>query len=413
MFALDSPTDMPSPTPTEEVLQQENRQLRQQLIDLSAAVSRLKETSDLYRIVADTAADAILCINEEDEIIYANPSTKTLLGHSPARLIGRRLTTLIPPEYHARHHKGFRQFISSGEKSIRWSGVELVVLHADGSHIPVEVSFGAVQGEDGHYRFSGFIRDSRPRKRLEKESRDRLAALAHANRLKSVGELASGLAHELNQPLSAVCLYADLALAQVEELKLESTLRENLEMTVAQAERAADIIRILRELIRKNEPRREPVDLNSAINAVVQLMRSEIDSRSIQLHLQLSEIMPAIHADRTQIEQIVLNLIQNALEAISVDEKNERKISVQTEVIDSLAHVIVTDSGCGLPEGNEQQVFENFFSTKKEGLGIGLGICRSIAEMHQGQILARNHEPAGACFTLILPCHHKTSQEVL
>ncbi|MCG6155166.1 two-component system sensor histidine kinase NtrB [Rubinisphaera margarita] len=403
---------MSVPTPTPEELLQQNRQLRRQVVDLTAAVGRLKETSDLYRIVADTAADAILCVDEQGEIIYANPSSKTLLGYSPASLIGKSLFNLVSEEHRAIPKQAVESFLSTGEEPGNWSGMELDVISSDGTPVPVEVSFGEVRGEDGHYRFSGYLRDLRPRRKLEEQARERLSALAHANRLKSVGELASGLAHELNQPLSAICLYADLALTQARELTEDSApLLDGLETIVTQAQRAAEIISILRELIRKNEPRRQPIDLNAAVQAVLHLLKSELETRRIQVTVQLSDEDPQIDADRTQVEQIVLNLLQNAMDAMEDVIPAQRTIQIISQVNDDLVELQIVDSGCGLPEDGEQQVFENFFTTKAQGIGIGLGICRSIAEMHRGRILAENASPQGARFTLQLPRHQDESGE--
>ncbi len=412
MSVLDCLPDMSVPTPTPEDLLKQNRQLRRQVVDLTAAVGRLKETSDLYRIVADTAADAILCVDEQGEIIYANPSSKTLLGYSPASLIGKSLFDLIGEEHRHIPRRAVQSFLSTGEEPDNWSGMELNVISSDGSLIPVDVSFGEVRGEDGHYRFSGYLRDLRPRKKLEEQARERLSALAHANRLKSVGELASGLAHELNQPLSAICLYADLALTQARELTEETDpLLDGLETIVTQAQRAAQIISLLRELIRKNEPRRQPIDLNAAVQAVLHLLKSELETRRIQLTVRLADEQPQIDADRTQVEQIVLNLVQNAMDAMEDVLPAQRRIEIMSQATTDMVELHVVDSGCGLPEGGEQQVFENFFTTKAQGIGIGLGICRSIAEVHRGRILAENATPQGARFILQLPRHQDESGE--
>jgi len=397
-----------SDVPDHAQLHAENETLRRQVLDLSAAVARLKETSDMYRMVADTAADAILCADEHLEVIYANPSAGELLQRAPARLVGKSLEKiLIESDYH-RLQTDFQQRTASGQSPLRWSDVELTVRTADEELIPVDVSFGAVRSPDGNYRVSLFMRDARPRKKLEEESRERQSALAHANRLKSVGELAAGLAHELNQPLSAVCLHADLTSNQLPETGVPAEVRENLEIIASQAERAAGIIAVLREMIRKNEPRQQPLDVNEAVHAVIRLLRSEIESRKIQLELNLASHLPQVSADRTQIEQILLNLLQNAAEAIpAAPETKRRRICLETRVEDGFVVADVCDTGPGLPADDPQRVFENFYTTKSSGLGIGLGICRSIATLHRGQMLTRNNADGGACFSLLLPAREE------
>lgn len=384
-------------------LQAENNSLKRQVFDLTAALGRLKETSDMYRMVADTAADAILCADGNLELVYANPSAGTLLKIAPARLVGKPFESILTPEDGRTLRQDLQQRMASALPSLRWSDVELTIVTAEEEQIPVDVSFGAVRSQDGHYRLTIFMRDARPRKRLEQESRERQSALAHANRLKSVGELAAGLAHELNQPLAAVCLHADLTSNLLDNNGDPADIRENTEIIAHQAERAAGIIAVLREMIRKNEPRQRQLDANETVRSVIRLLNSELHSRRIQLELQLAEGLPPVLADRTQIEQILVNLLQNAAESIAAADSPERTIRVETRHSGQAIEFEVTDSGPGLPADDPSRVFENFYTTKSSGLGIGLGICRSIAAMHRGQMLARNVSTGGASFVLTLP----------
>lgn len=390
-----------SPDPAS--LQAENNSLRRQVFDLTAALGRLKETSDMYRMVADTAADAILCADGNLELVYANPSAGTLLKIAPARLVGKPFEAILTPEGGNSLRQDLQQRMGSAGPSLRWSDVELTIVTAEEVQIPVDVSFGAVRSQDGHYRLTIFMRDARPRKRLEQESRERQSALAHANRLKSVGELAAGLAHELNQPLSAVCLHADLTSNLLDNNGDPADIRENTEIIAHQAERAAGIIAVLREMIRKNEPRQRQLDANETVRSVIRLLNSELHSRRVQLELQLAEGLPPVLADRTQIEQILVNLLQNAAESIAAADTPERTIRVETRHSGQSIEFEVTDSGPGLPADDPSRVFENFYTTKSSGLGIGLGICKSIATMHRGQMLARNIPTGGASFVLTLP----------
>jgi two-component system sensor kinase FixL len=232
-----------------------------------------------------------------------------------------------------------------------------------------------------------------------------LAEVAHLARLNTMGEMASGMAHELNQPLTAIVGYAEAALAGFESGML--TGEENrllLEKIVSESQRAAEIIRRLRRLVRKREPEQSPTDVNQLILEAVEMVGHESEQGRHRVDIQLQENLPVIPADRVQIQQVILNLVRNGMEAMESLPVESRVLSISSAHTDNYVRVSVADNGPWVADENLSQLFEPYFSTKKSGLGMGLAICRSIIESHAGTLTARrNPETDGLTFDFTLP----------
>ncbi len=373
---------------------------------LSKKLEEIAPTNDLYRVLADTATDAIISVDCEGKIIYVNDSVGKLLGVEAQSLLGCPLLSIIPIEFQLSHQLAFERFQKTHQRTINWSGVEAYVYDSSGSKIPVEISFASVQDKQGRYSFTGYVRDIRERKAAEEFMRRRIDDLAHVHRLNTVGELAGGLAHELNQPLSAICLNADLA-RQMVELNGVSvpTISDTLAEIAMQAERAASIIRSLRNMVRKSEPNRAPVDINQVIKSAVSMSSHYANHGKAEVNLSLVPSLPAVYADRTQLEQVILNLIYNALDAMpSVQIEGRRywiRSAFETETSNLLINV--ADSGQGVTDNDYERVFEQFYTTKVHGMGLGLAICRRIVQSHGGGLTAGPNHPRGTVFTISLP----------
>jgi len=249
------------------------------------------------------------------------------------------------------------------------------------------------------------VRDVTERKRAEEEARHRLAELAHVGRLSSMGAMAAALAHELNQPLMAIVGYASGCVHRIEaggsdQRELLVALRQVSE----QAARAGEIIRRLRDFIRKGPPRRQPVDVNRLIREAVGIAELDARDRGIALQLDLYPRLPPVMGDGIQIEQVILNLLRNGLEAMTDCSVNGNALLVQSRYGENSAvEVSVCDRGAGLPLGLEEQLYDPFISTKANGLGIGLSISRSIVEAHGGRLWAMSNEDRGMTFRFTLP----------
>ena len=243
------------------------------------------------------------------------------------------------------------------------------------------------------------------RHRAEAEARERRAELAHVHRHNTMGEMASGIAHELNQPLAAVVNYARGAVRRLKQNAVEpGELLAVLEQVAAQAERAAAIVRRIRAFIRKEEPRHVALDFNKILSETADLMTAEAERAGARLILDLAKGLPRVHADAVQLEQVIVNLVRNAVEAMAQASSPMRQITLRTmRAADGAVEIAVEDTGPGLPKDGGERLFEPFFTTKVDGLGLGLSISQSIVEAHGGRLTAAPGPRGGAVFRFTLP----------
>jgi PAS domain S-box-containing protein len=239
--------------------------------------------------------------------------------------------------------------------------------------------------------------------RAEARSWKQLAELAHVSRLATMGELASGLAHELNQPLCAIVNYAGACLELINAKQNGTELHLAMEEVAKQAERAGEVIRRLREFVRRREPHRAAVDMNKIVREVVGLTKAEIRQHEVDVKLQLAKRLPFVHADQIQIQQVIVNLVRNAIDAMTDTAAREKRLWMSTRRSGDFIELAVSDSGHGIDEQTREQVFESFFTTKSHGMGMGLSISRSIVEMHDGRIWVTPNDSCGTTFSFALP----------
>ncbi len=253
-------------------------------------------------------------------------------------------------------------------------------------------------------RCVGALSDVTTRRQAEETARQRQSELAHVLRVSTMGEMAAGLAHEINQPLAAIVNYARggsrrLRAADSDPKHLEAALEE----IAAEALRAGEIVRRLREFVRKEPLRREPVDVNSLVTDAVRLMRGGGADPSMGVELELLPMLPPVYADRLQLQQVVLNLARNGLEAMQAAGGGTARLRIRTALVGDAVEVAVMDRGEGVPEGMRERVFEPFFTTKAVGLGMGLSISRSIIDAHGGQLRCTANDEHGATFSFTVP----------
>ena len=546
------------------------RQGARSIDPLGREESALRYSEQNYRLVVETAPDAVISIDESGAILFANPATVRIFGYDPTELIGRPLTLLMPEFLRKLHEKGFSRYLATGQRHINWQGTELTALRKNGQEFPVEISFGELS-RDGHKVFTGFIRDISERKQAEemraaharqiavradvsmafgkekslkailgecseaivrhldaafariwtlsddgkmlelqasagmythldgphshipmgqfkigmiaqerkphltndvlndprisnrewaeKEgmasfagyplsvgdrtigvlamfSRKQLtpdttetlasgadliaqgierkraqvalqmtqAELARVSRLTTMGELAASIAHEVNQPLTAVTNNSNacLRLLAADNLKPE-VLRRALEEIVADGNRASAVVARIRGFIKKEPAEKNRVDINDVIQEVLALAGRELYENRVRLERQLTEALPLVLADRVQMQQVLLNLIMNGIEAMLAVTDEPRSLWVESRVDESGDILVaVRDSGTGLGSGADR-IFTPFFTTKANGMGMGLSISRSLVENHGGRLWAMPNSPIGAVFSFTLP----------
>lgn len=363
-------------------------------------------SDERYRIVVETASDAIICINENGTIQFTNPATELIFGHTSQDLIGKPLTILMPECLTEAHENGFKRYLTTGQKHLNWQGTELTGLRKNGQTFPVEVSFGELT-KDGCRIFTGLVRDISERKRAE-EAQQALQTtqieLERVSRLTTMGELAASIAHEVNQPLAAIANNGNACLRLLANNNLQpEILRRVLEEIVADTNRASAVITRIRALIKKTPCEKTKININEIIHDVMTLTGRQLQQNRVLLEHKLATDLPLVMADRVQLQQVLLNLVMNGIEAMTGAEHDQRLLRIESGV-DKRGSVVVTvrDSGSGL--GSEaDHLFTPFFTTKANGMGMGLSISRTIIEAHGGRLWAEPNLPAGAVFSFTLP----------
>ena len=372
--------------------------------------SDIRDRDTKTRWIIDSALDAVLSIDERGRVTEWNAQAETMFGWGRDEAVGRTLSELfIPHRYRDAHDKGLKHFLTTGEGPLLNRRIEITALHRDGTEFPVEVSIAPYQ-IDGNWEFSGFVRDITEKKAAEastRRHREMEMELAHANRLATMGQLSASIAHEVNQPIGAAVTNAHAAARWLGAMPPNmDEVRQALSRIVTNGNRATDVLSRIRAFIKKAPPRNESLDVNHAVLEVVALTRSEAKKNKVDVQIQLAEGLPVVQGDRVQLQQVLLNLIINAIEAMSASDAGSRRLlisSAKSEPND--VSIEVQDSGPGLPVASVEQIFQAFYTTKPAGLGMGLSICRSIVEAHGGKLRAAAGDPTGAIFTFTLPVH--------
>jgi PAS domain S-box-containing protein len=361
----------------------------------------LAERESKVRRLFDANIIGIVIFTLDGRIVEANEAFLRMVGYDGADLVAGRLrwTELTPPEWRDRDARTVAALKMIGTVQ----PFEKEYLRKDGSRVPVLI--GSVTFGDPQDQGVAFVLDLTELKKAEGALREAQTNLAHVNRVTTMGQLAASIAHEVNQPIAGAVTNAGAGLRWLSARppNLEE-VREAFERVIKDGMRAGDVIGRVRNLVKKAPPRNDPLDVNEMLLEVVALTRSELLRNGVSLQTQLSEGLPLIHGDRVQLQQLMLNLILNAIEAMSEVSEGSRELLVSTGKQQSgAALVAVRDSGPGLDPASLDQLFDAFYTTKPGGMGMGLSICRSIVEVHGGRIWAEANEPQGAKFQFTLP----------
>jgi two-component system sensor kinase FixL len=367
-------------------------------------VTERKQAEEKFRLVVEASPSGILLVNERGQIVLVNSHTERLFGYKRDELVGKLVETLVPERFGNQHPAHRAHFIAAPEARAMGAGRELFARRKDGSEFPVEIGLNPIQTPLGLVVLANVV-DISARKAGEEEARRTREQVELLSRVSLLGEMTASLAHELNQPLAAIVNNATAAMQYLEHGRLEpKQLQEILTDVVGDAHRAYDIMRNVRSAIKKGSAIRGPISLNDVVNAVTRMVQPDAATEFCKLEMSLAEDLPAIDGDPIQIQQVLINLVHNAIDAMRNTPPNLRRIEVATNRDgDGTICVAVRDYGSGISERTKERLFEHFFTTKQEGLGMGLAIARSIIESHGGNIAAENAEGGGACFHFRLP----------
>jgi two-component system sensor histidine kinase DctS len=261
-----------------------------------------------------------------------------------------------------------------------------------------------IDAEGRHTGWMGSVLDVTERKRAEELARQQQEKLQLTARLVTMGEMASTLAHELNQPLSAIASYTTGCINRLDAGDLpRGELREALGKLAAQAQRAGRVIRRVYDFVRRSEPKRAPCDVNAVVDDAVGLIEADARKQGVRIVQELATELPPVLADRVMLEQVLLNLMRNGMDAMQATEADRRQLVVSTALAEGSVLVGVADHGGGIPQEVSAHLFEPFYSTKPEGMGMGLNICRSIIEFHKGRMWVDANPGGGTLFRFTLP----------
>ncbi len=357
-----------------------------------------------FRTLLDVAVDAVIIIDHRGIIEAFNRAAEKLFGYDAADAIGRNVSLLMPEPHRSQHDRHIERYLTSGVARIIGIGREVEACRRDGSTFPVQLAVGRIPDSDPP-RFVGFMHDLTARHQAAEEQRRTQQRMARVSHLATMGELTAGIAHEINQPLAAISNYAQACerLLQAPAPDL-AEVQDALRQIAGQSLRAAEIIRRVRQLVRTHEPRRETIDINDLVEGLSALTRSDARMHDVQLSLELGDDLPSIEADGIQIQQVLLNLIHNAIEALGASGSGDRRVVVRTRRCDpDQIELRVIDFGPGVDVAIAPRIFDPFCTTKEQGTGLGLAISKSIVEAHRGRLEYRPNTPRGACFIVTLP----------
>lgn len=354
-----------------------------------------------FQALLDAAVDAIIVIDTDGLIEEFNDSAERLFGYARSDVLGRDVRMLMPEPDRSHHGEYIRRYRESGEGNIINIGREVFGQRSNGKTFPMHLSVGDANGE----RFVGIVRDLTAEKEAQKETQSLQGRLAEVGRFSLLGEMAAGLAHEINQPLSAIATYAQAGerfLAQ-DPIDIEG-LQSSCTRISDQALRAGEIIQNLRGFVRREPPHMELLDVNEVVVDVLGLIDSDARAEGIPVATELGAGLPPIKGQVIQLQQVLLNLTRNAVDAMRDGVRKADGIEVRTEAgADDTVSVLVTDHGHGVSVHLEDDVFHPFVSTKAEGLGVGLAISKTIIQAHDGTLFHKPNPAGGAIFGFTLP----------
>lgn len=360
------------------------------------------KAADRFHRIFEEAPIGMALFDEEFRFVQVNRALTQMLGTTPAELEGQACTEIIQEDEAAG-----QQLLAQRLLARDIQGYKLQRRYRDlgrGERFS-DVTVTRIDAEDGHVLGLEMIEDITESRKAREQTRVHEAELAHATRLAMLGEMAAGIAHEVNQPLAAIVNYANgstrrLASGDGKDLRI---IGEALSRIANEAMRASEIVRRLKTLARKEAAQRERLGLDELARRTIRLMEAEAREKGVSLALDVADEIPPVMIDPIQIEQILLNLVRNACDAMQ-EQEDDKRVTLRTfREGDEMVAISVSDTGPGLNSALLTRVFDAFFTTKRTGLGMGLSISRSIAEAHHGRLRADPNRPRGATFTLSLP----------
>jgi two-component system sensor kinase FixL len=362
------------------------------------------QTNSAFDALLDAAVDGIIIIDAQGIVRRFNRAAENMFGYPESEISGSNVSRLMPEPHRSRHGGYLEHYYSTGEASIIGSGREVAGVKKNGETFPMFLSVGEIKG-GAEKRFVGIVRDMSDVQAGREQVRQLEEQLLHADRLVILGELTAGIAHEINQPLTAIAAYADAGKKMVSRGPGASGTEINTicERISEQSRRAASVVQRLRKLVRSGAVSKARHNINQIISNTLLLFEFEIKKSNIELLFFPDESLDELYVDEIHIQQIMVNLVKNSIDAISESETSSGSIEIRVSSDSGQVLITVTDNGPGIPAKYRDRLFESFFTTKPKGVGLGLSICKTIAAAHGGNLKYEQREQGGSRFALSLP----------
>jgi two-component system, LuxR family, sensor kinase FixL len=377
--------------------------LRRARLAAAASAEAALASAAHMKSILDTVPEAMIVIDERGIMQSFSVAAERLFGYGADEAIGRNVKMLMPQPYREAHDGYLQRYKLTGDRRIIGIGRVVVGERKDGSTFPLELAVGEVK--TGNRRaYTGFIRDLTERQETEARLQELQSELVHVSRLTAMGEMASALAHELNQPLSAIANYMKGSRRLLEDSADErgTILRDAMDKAGEQALRAGQIIRRLRDFVARGESERRVEDVRKLVEEASALALVGVKDKGVRVRYDFDPRVEFVLADKVQIQQVILNLMRNAIEAMDETEKRELVVSF-TPAADNMIRISVADTGSGISPDISTQLFQPFVTTKRQGMGVGLSISRTIVESHGGTIAPQPNPGGGTIFSFTLP----------
>ncbi len=354
--------------------------------------------------ILKSVPEAMIVIDEKGLVRSFSSTAERMFGYEAGEVVGKNVSMLMPPPEHERHNSYLERYRRTGEAHIIGVGRVVTGRRKDGSTVPIELAVGEMRS-NGYHFFTGFLRDLTERQETETRLQELQSELVHMSRFTALGEMSSALAHELNQPLSAIGNYLGGARLRMERGQgNDPATIEALGKAAEQTRRAGEIIQRIRDFIARREIEKRSESVSKLVNEASTLALIGAKPLGIHVRQDLAPEAPTVFASGVQIQQVLVNLIRNAIEALEESDPGRRDLMISTRRAEhDTVEISVADTGPGLAENVQDRLFQPFVSTKDAGMGVGLSICRTIVEAHGGAIWAERNEAGGTIFRFTLP----------
>ena len=380
------------------------------LVGVTMDTTELKQAQQLFQLATEASPSGVALADATGRIVLVNAHVEELFGYGRDELIGKSIEILVRERFALYAPADREEFFAELQRGATGSGRELLAVRRDGSEFPVEISLNPIQTPQGILILASIV-DISARKLAEEEAQRRREEIDLLSRVSLLGEMTASIAHEVNQPLSGIISNAGAGERFIDRgnVNLEQ-LREILVDIGADGRRAYNVMQNIRNTVKRGGAIRERLSINDVVTHVAHLIQPDAAAHSCHLKISLADRLPAVDGDPIQIQQVLVNLIGNAFDSMRETALENRKVEVSTKRNgDETVELSVRDYGVGIDEGVRSRIFEQFFTTKEDGLGMGLAIVRSIIQAHEGSIVVENAPGGGACFSVTMPVSNGTA----